>query len=669
MKQISFINQIDGLIEEGEFVSSEDKVVGKKNSGDKQKFVSGFTQHEIKQAANAPMEQSWSPPASFPEHYKSAEFIAIDLETCDPNLTTKGPGWCRDDGFIVGIALAFNDFYGYFPIKHEGGGNMPMKPVMNFVKDVMATDIPKVMHNAQYDMGWLRWAGIQVNGPIYDTMVAGAMLDENRWSYALNNLARDYIGEGKSEAALRRAAADWGVDPKAEMWKLPAYHVGQYAEQDAKVTLSLWNRLRPLMEQQEVWHIFKMESELIHLLLDMRWKGVRVDLEGADKARQQLKKEEHKLHMHIKELTGMHIEPWNANSIAEAYDKMGLPYNRTATDQPSFTKQFLAQSNNELAQSILRLREYNKANTTFINNIFKFEHNGRIQCEFHPLRSDDGGTVTGRFSSSNPNLQQIPARDPVIKKIIRGLFVPDEGAQWGSFDYASQEPRWLAHYCGSLAPERRHSQIDGVIKKYHEDDADFHQMVADMAGISRKDAKTVNLGIMYGMGVNKLSAVLGVEVDEAKELLANYHEKVPFVKGLADEVSNRAQQVGAIRTYLGRRCRFDLWEPKAYGLNKALPLEEAQKEYGNRGMLRRAYTYKALNRLIQGSSADQMKKAMLDCYKEGLVPLLTVHDELCFNVYDDGQKERIREIMEHCVEALVPFKVDVALGSNWGEID
>jgi DNA polymerase I-like protein with 3'-5' exonuclease and polymerase domains len=403
----------------------------------------------------------------------------------------------------------------------------------------------------------------------------------------------------------------------------------------------------------------------------MKTKGVRVDLDKAELVKKDLKKREDILLKEIKEETGISVSPWEAASIARAFDSLSIPYKRTeGTNAPSFTKQFLINHSHPLAQKIVKLREFNKANTTFVETILEHACKGRIHCDFNPLRSDDGGTVTGRFSSSNPNLQQIPARDPEIKSLIRGLFLPEEGTKWGSFDYASQEPRWLAHYCAQLDGVHRHPQIDSVVEMYHEGNADFHQMVADIAGISRKEAKTVNLGIMYGMGRKKLAGVLDIDEEQAKTLLAKYHEKVPFVKGIADLASDRASTVGELRTYLGRKCRFDMWEPKSFGYNKAMKLEDAIKEYGGRGMIRRAFTYKALNKLIQGSSADQTKKAMVECYKEGLVPMLTVHDELCFSIESKEQAERIVEIMTTCVTGLnVPFEVDTALVDNWGEVE
>ena len=615
-------------------------------------------------------EEEWMPPSSLPD-LTSVKRMAIDLETRDPNLTTLGPGWCRDDGNIIGIAIAAGDFVGYFPIRHEGGGNMPEKTVFNWLKKQLATPhIEKVMHNALYDLGWLRWAGIDVQGPVIDTMIAAPLLNENRRFYNLNSLCREYLEEGKSEVMLRSAAAMYGVDPKSEMWKLHASFVGRYAEKDAEITLKLWDRLSVEIKTDNIEGIFKLESSLLPVLLDMKERGVRVDVDKAEQTKKKLVALEQNLLKEVKDETGIWVEPWAASSIAKVFDKLGLSYKRTAkTNAPAFTKVFLANHVHPVAQKIVRLREFNKANTTFIETILKHEHNGRIHCDFNPLRSDEGGTVTGRFSSSHPNLQQQPARDPEIKKMIRGLFLPEEGEKWGSFDYASQEPRWLAHYCWALKGPNRSPLIDDIVKMYHDGNADFHQMVADMAGVTRKEAKTVNLGIMYGMGRKKLGTTLDISEEEAKRLLAEYHLKVPFVKGMADLAANTAAEHGVVRTWLGRKCHFNMWEPRSYEFNKALPLEEAAKEYGGRGMIRRAFTYKALNRLIQGSSADQTKKAMVECYKEGLLPLLTVHDELCFSVKSREQSNKIVEIMKTCVHGLaVPFDVDSEIGENWGEV-
>lgn len=615
-------------------------------------------------------EDTWVPPSSFPDLTKY-DRIAIDLETCDPNLTRLGPGWCRDDGYVIGYAVAAGDFVGYFPVRHKSG-NLPEKLVVNWLKKQLATPkIEKVMHNSMYDLGWLRWAGIEVQGPIIDTMIAAPLLNENRLFYNLNSLSKEYLGETKNEKMLRAAAEMYGVDAKSGMWQLDSSFVGRYAEQDAAVTLRLWDRLRIDIVAEECSSIFQLESSLLPVLLDMKQRGVRVDTDKAEQVKKELLSREKTLLKEIKEETGVTVEPWVATSVAKAFDALGLKYHRTEkTEAPAFTKQFLANHEHPIAKKIVRLREFNKANTTFVETILEHSHNGRIHCDFNPLRSDEGGTVTGRFSSSNPNLQQIPARDPEIKAMIRGLFIPEEGHKWGSFDYASQEPRWLAHYCAQIKGANRSPEIDEVVEMYKSGNADFHQMVADMADISRKEAKTVNLGIMYGMGRKKLAGVLDVTEDEAKSLLSKYHEHVPFVKGIADMTMNHAGDKGSIRTILGRKCRFDRWEPRSFGYNKALPLEEAIKEYGGRGMIKRAFTYKALNKLIQGSSADQTKKAMVDCYNEGLCPILTVHDELCFNIESKEQADKVVEIMTTCIPDLnVPFEVDTAIVDNWGQVE
>jgi DNA polymerase I-like protein with 3'-5' exonuclease and polymerase domains len=614
------------------------------------------------------IDKDWNIPCEYPDLTKHKQ-IAVDLETCDPGIKDKGPGWARKEGFIVGIAVAAGDYYGYFPIRHKNGHNLDPKITMRWLKEQMETpNIDKIFHNATYDLGWLRAEGIEVQGRIIDTMVTGAVVDENRWSYSLNNLGRDWINMRKDEKLLRATAKDWGIDPKADMWILPPSKVGAYAEQDAVMTLRLWERLKQELETHDLWNVWKLETSLIKTMLDMRTQGVRVDLDKADQIESSLSKKVDELKDWVKTKTGLEIKPWASESVKQVFDELNLKYPTTESGNPSFTKQFLANHPHEVCQAIVKIREFDKAGSTFVNTIKTHAHEGRIHAEFHQLRSDDGGTVTGRFSSSNPNLQQIPARDPDIRKMIRGLFIPEEGTKWGSFDYSSQEPRLLVHFAASIG-KRKHEMVDTIVEEYNNGDVDLHQMVADFAGISRKEAKTVNLGIMYGMGKAKLANQLGVSNEEAANILETHKSKVPFVKDLADLAAKQAADNGVIRTLLGRRCHFPLWEPKTFAYNKPLPLEEAQRTYGP--PLRRAFTYKALNKLIQGSAADQTKKAMADCYREGLLPMLTVHDELCFSVTDQEQSDKIKEIMENGLNDIlkVPSKVDDVLASNWGEVD
>jgi len=590
--------------------------------------------------------------------------IAIDLETNDPHLKQLGSGNVTNRGHIAGVAVAVEGWSGYYPIQHEQGGNMDKKLVLEWLQDILKQENTTfIFHNAMYDVCWLRSAGLTIKGPIVDTMIAASLIDENRLSYQLNTLSKHYVGIGKDEKILIEAAKEYGLDPKADMWRLPSMFVGQYAERDAESTLKLWQRLKVELYNQELMDVFTLETKLFPCLVDMRFKGVRVDLEKAQNIKLNLIKREETLIKKIKNLTGVDVEIMAARSIAKAFDKLKLPYDRTAkSNEPSFTKNFLQNHPHELPQAIAEARELNKAHSTFIDSITKHEVNGRIHADINQIRSDAGGTVTGRFSMSNPNLQQIPARHPELGPMIRSIFIPEEKHVWGSFDYSQQEPRILVHY----AKLQNLTGVDEIVDAYNAGDADFHQVVADMAGIERKQAKTINLGLMYGMGKNKLMAELGLMKESAEKLIRQYHSKAPFVKQLMDNVSRKANDRGRIRTLGGRACHFDLWQPVQFGVFKPLPLEQARKEYDE--PLKRAFTYKALNKLIQGSAADMTKKSMVALYKNGIIPHIQIHDEVDISIESQKQAEDIIEIMESAVELKVPNKVDYEKGANWGEI-
>ncbi len=608
-------------------------------------------------------QTEWLPPEEFPDLSKYDE-IAIDLETKDPNLNIRmGSGAVVGVGEVVGIAVAVTDWSGYYPIAHEGGGNLDRKKVLKWFQGILNTPATKIFHNAMYDVCWIRALGLSISGKIVDTMIASALVDENQMRYDLNNCAKRYTGKGKNETELYEAAKSWGVDAKAEMYKLPAIYVGAYAEKDAEITLELWQELKKEILHQDLTSIFDLETELFPCLVDMRFLGVRVDTESAHKLKEELLGEEKECLQLVKKETQVDVQIWAARSIAQVFQKLDLPFDRTEkTDSPSFTKNFLQNHPHPLVKRIARAREINKAHTTFIDTILKHNHKGRIHAEINQLRGDNGGTVTGRFSYSNPNLQQIPARDKEIGPKIRSLFVPEKGHTWGCFDYSQQEPRLVVHY----ATLQNLYGVDEVLESYKGGNADFHTIVADMAEIPRYQAKTINLGLFYGMGKNKLQAELGVSKEKAEELFRQYHNKVPFVKQLMDNVMQRAQDRGRIRTLLGRLCRFHLWEPNQFGIHKALPHDTALTEHGPG--IKRAYTYKALNKLIQGSAADMTKKAMLELYKEGIIPHIQVHDELDISVKSKKHAEKIINIMEDAVSLEIPNKVDYESGANWGII-
>ena len=436
----------------------------------------------------------------------------------------------------------------------------------------------------------------------------------------------------------------------------------------------------------------------------MKFKGVRVDLEEAHLLEQELSLKEKALLREIEKETGKEIDIWAARSIEKVFQHLKIKYPRTAKGAPSFTKSFLTDTAKEypLIANIAKAREYSKMSSTFIKGIMSHEYGGRIHADINPIKSDTGGTVTGRFSYANPNLQQMPIRNPELGAKIRGLFLPEKEMLWGSFDYSQQEPRLVVHYAASnegiagSAP-----QIHDIVEQFKDDSVDFHQLVADMAGIDRKQAKTINLGLFYGMGRAKLQNELKLNENEAYDLFDQYHERVPFVKALMEECIEVAGRTGEIETIGGRRCRFNRWQKNEFVRGQLPKLgtkaeitklyikdylekypEAAEGEKWNQitkdlysenpKRIKRAMTYKALNKLIQGSAADMTKQAMLDLYKEGIVPHIQIHDELDISVSDEKQGARVKEIMENVkpggITMTIPNKVDAEYGKTWGDI-
>ena len=634
-------------------------------------------------------DTEWLMPTEYPD-LRSYPEIAIDLETRDPELKSKGSGSVIGMGEIVGFAVAVEGYKGYFPIAHENGPNMDRKKTIEWFKDICASPATKIFHNAMYDVCWIRKLGIKINGLVVDTMIAASLIDENRFKYDLNSLSWDYLGFGKSEVALNEAAKSRGLDPKADLWQLPAMEVGAYAEKDAELTLELWQIFKKEIIYQDVESIFNLETDLFPCLVDMRFLGVRVDVERAHKLKQDLEYQEKLLLSQIKKESNIDVQIWAARSIAKVFDNLGLEYSRTEkTDSPSFTKNFITNHENPTVQLIAEARKINKVRTTFIDTILEHEYCGRIHADINQIRSDDGGTVTGRFSYSNPNLQQIPARDPVTGPMIRSLFIPDKNCKWGCFDYSQQEPRLVAHY----ALKFELNSVNTIADSYDNDPStDFHKIVAEMADIPRSQAKVINLGLFYGMGKAKLQAELGVTKEKAEELFSKYHAKVPFVKQLMNKSMKKAQDKGQVKTLLDRRCRFPKYEPilKGSDWGTFVPAEDhermlelqkmgptildsegkdtGKKNYWHNNDTRRAFTYKALNKLIQGSAADMTKKAMVELHKENILAHVQVHDELDFSIESDSHADKIKDIMEHAVDLEVPNKVDYESGPSWGEI-
>jgi DNA polymerase I-like protein with 3'-5' exonuclease and polymerase domains len=558
-----------------------------------------------------------------------------------------------------------------------------------------------------YDVCWIRAVtGMMIKGRIVDTMIAASVIDENRFKYSLDALSKDYLNEEKYKYDLQQKTLEWSggtvKDPMTNMHKLPASIVKEYAKQDVSLTHKLWKLFDKKIdevlytkddgEQKTCRQIFELETKLFLCLVDMKFKGVRIDRSKAILFGKHLKKRRDQIIKAIESITTIKVDIWAAASIKKLLDHLCIKdYKVTPKSKmPQLPKDYLRKHNNKCLRMIAKAREYDKAVNTFIDGLLEYVHEGRIHADINQIRSDTGGTVTGRFSMSNPNLQQIPAKGYIGGK-MRELFVPEEGCKWGSFDYSQQEPRIVVHYAIKLGLPGTESLKD----EFDRDDADFHQIVADMANISRKQAKTINLGLFYGMGRIKLQRELGLDQRQAKELFNEYHSRVPFVRQLSQELIAFAKENKLLFTLHDRFCRFDRWEttnkewnPETNRFNEVpLYTKEQAMEAFKAEMLDKykenkidpnymdyferyytpAFTYKALNRLIQGSAADMTKKAMVDLHDKGIIPHIQIHDELCFST-TDHESELIKSIMEKTIPLEVKNKVDYESGPNWGTI-
>ena len=642
---------------------------------------------------------------------KGIDTVAVDIETYDPNLKTKGLGAIRNDGFICGIAVATEKDTAYFPLQHSDTDIDPER--INKIWDVLNEkifqneNITKVFHNAMYDVCWIRSVtGKMMKGKIVDTMIAASVIDENRFRYSLDSLSKDYLNDSKYKYDLQQKTLEWSggtvKDPMTNMHKLPASIVKEYAKQDVDLTFKLWNLFNKKIdevlytkddgEQKTCRQIFELETKLFLCLVDMKFKGVRIDVEKATAFGKHLKKRRDQIVKAIESITTIKVDIWAAASIKNLLDHLCIKdYKVTPKSKmPQLPKDYLKTHNNKCLRMIAKAREYDKAVNTFIDGLLGYVHEGRIHADINQIRSDSGGTVTGRFSMSNPNLQQIPSKGYIGKK-MRELFIPDEGYKWGSFDYSQQEPRIVVHYAIKLGLPG----TETLQEEFDKDDADFHQIVAEMANISRKQAKTINLGLFYGMGKIKLQKELGLDQSKARALFNEYHSRVPFVRDLSQQLIQFAKENRLLFTLHDRFCRFDKWEttnkewnPETNRFNEVPLYTEAQAREAFKGeMLDKfkenkidpnymdyferyytpAFTYKALNRLIQGSAADMTKKAMVDLYEKGIIPHIQIHDELCFST-TDHESEMIRETMEQTIPLEVKNKVDYESGPNWGTI-
>lgn len=746
--------------------------------------------------------------------------IAIDTENCDPELKTLAPGYICNVGFVAGVAIAAKEGSFYIPINHTEGENYRQEDVVEWLNDILSGDSDKIFHNAQYDLGWLSHIGVQIHGRLFDTMLAAALLDENKRNYSLDAVGKEYLNEGKNETALiaavqakfaatkthksiirikedisydykpwfdaktricpfydlwpkevqekytllgnhidGRGTSLFKVPTKADkdikglLWAVDPIEMGSYPIQDVDLTYRLYYKFKELLSSEGLTEVMELENELSPCLLEMREQGVRIDMNGAIKLDKQYTEDIAKVQSELDNMCGTHIDVNIDDDLIQICNTFNLEYARTAKGNPCFSAE--AVPDHPAFAHVLELRKLAKARDTYCRGyFFGSAINDRLHGQYNQLKSDEGGTVTGRLSSSNPNLQNIPNPEKsVIGKQMRSLFLPDnDNEQWLCMDFSGQEPKMLVNLVLLLDSKFGVRQVKdmttGEITLLKEEgfpgadlartpefasrEANFHLAVAKQCMIKqnqhqgvtvteeelmaqakafRGKAKSIGLGIMYGSGDKKIAEEMTkkgspMTVAEASELRASVYAGVPFLDAINKYVMNLAKRRGYVLTLLKRRGRFEHWEIPVYGIKRDsyTPLlfktrEEALKwtrtddcirfkaahPNGELGSPQRAFTYKALNKIIQGSSADQTKTAMLHLYKRNNmdVPSLDiyyrrapfdppksrtqVHDEMNFSVDPSEDIQWYQDTMENSLPLLVESVAEPGLGHNWAE--
>jgi DNA polymerase I-like protein with 3'-5' exonuclease and polymerase domains len=667
----------------------------------------------------------WAPPAELPS-LRGVKRLGFDVETYDPDLENLGPGF-RRDAYVVGMSLALDDDGPrmYIPVRHEGGGNLDERVVKRWALDELQSfDGELVGANIAYDMDGMAAAQFGVSFSnvkrFRDVLIAEPLLDEWRRSYSLDSVAKTHVGEGKTYLHVHRVmkAFGWKTEKefKKNLWRLPAHDVGEYAEGDADLPLRILEAQlmkMDLEDQEEGVHlrqVFDLECDLIPILVAMRIRGVRVDLRRAEEIRRELEQECAKHVAVMRRIVGSKAELMAPESFASALSERGLrvpmasgthrkdgaPLVRPREPKASITTEWLkANAGDELVDAIIGGRRVAYIISTFIDgHIFRHSINGRVHPTFKQLKgggdTDEGGDdddtsgTIARFSCQNPQMQNIPARDPYLGPLIRSMYLPEEDEDWESADCSQVEYRYLVHFAvGRGADEAR--------RKYNEDPkTDFHIMAGDFLGADaedsfvRKKVKNTNFCRVYGGGIPKLALTFGCSIEEATRFSKKYDVELPFVGDTFKKASDWAMKRGFIVTIEGRKQRFPFFERKKrlkdsegrHIYEPPLPYDEAVEVYGGKHAVKRAWGHKALNRKLQGSGADHMKAWMVAAWKAGvqqvLGPLLTtVHDEGNNSVPRTTEGREAAAEFKRCGETCIPnLRVPILIkskrGASWG---
>ncbi len=623
--------------------------------------------------------------------------IGIDTETYDPGLTSLGPGFVYGLAKVVGISIYVPGFCKYFPLRHKTGNIETWPALKRWLIEVLGNPrVTAIFANSRYDLEALWSLGIEVKAWTVDVQVVESLIDEEKRSYSLASLSRDHGLKVKTRDVietkliergytLRNGKADW-----SKLWLLHPSEVAEYAEDDAKLTYEVFQCQKPIIETEELRDVFELECQLTPVLFDMRIRGIPVDLAKAEAENARLSDEGAVMLAAIRAGTNPHFNPFSPVQLAALAREIYGPdfvLPKTEKGNDSVSNDFLLQSGDEFLVRIGQYRQQEKIRRDFIEGVvLEGSHKGRVHPQWFQTRGssymsgdDVGGTRSGRIACQNPNLAQIPSRHPVLGKLVRSLFVAEMGARWFKGDLSQQEPRIALHYAWTIATTTNSEEVRRKMRGAEEarqvylDNpmSDFHNIVMDMVNkiraqpINRGQAKTIGLGRMYGMGKGKMADRLAMSIHKAKELISDYDRGFPWIGGLLEYCMEVADERGFVKTILGRRRHFDLWEPPSFrrGCFPIKGKDAAIKAYGS---VRRAHLHKAMNSVVQGSAAEQMKKSLVALHSERIPLLITLYDEIGASLVSEEQARLIKEVTENAISFSVPHHMEYKLMESWG---
>lgn len=581
--------------------------------------------------------------------------LIVDIETYDPGLTEMGAGVYRGDGYVLGVALfdPQTKEKRYINLRHKGITESEKAENLRYLEQILGTTSTKIGANFLYDLDWLqngKGMGLKVNGQYQDIQSRECLLDAYARSYSLDTLSQKYGFPGKHDQEI----IDWcntrGLKgaPQKHLYMMPFDVVERYALGDVEETDNVFLAQEPEIMNQGLDQILNIEMGLLPLLLQMRKQGIRVNESRRQEVSEELTQGYYSTLQDFEKkynCKGVNIN--SGTDLLTIFNKNGVPVIYTEKGNPSFSKESLSLVDHEITKEIEEIRGYKTVINNFVNgSLVDYQVNGRIHANFQPMRSDDHGTVTGRFACLDPNLQQIPAKKEKHGDLIRDILIPEDDCWYGAPDYSQIEYRILLHFASGPGAEE-------VRQKFINDPrTDYHQIVVDMTGLDRKHAKNFNFGSIYCMGKDTMRKKFGFSVEQCETLTEQYYGMMPFIKPTRNAIINTAKKRGYLRTVLGRRARVS---------------QDIRDQGGE---------YKLVNYLIQGSAADVMKKGMYDAYNAGvfnvLMPHITVHDELGVSTPKtvEGLEayQELVHLMENCIKIDVPLHVDCDLGSSFGNL-